>query len=40
MQANQLRLYFSAFAYVMVQTLRRVGLVGTKLGGRSAGPCV
>ena len=31
MQANQLRLYFSAFAYVMVQTLRRVGLVGTKL---------
>ena len=31
MQANQLRLYFSAFAYVMVETLRRVGLTGTKL---------
>ena len=31
MQANQLRLYFSAFAYVMVQTLRRVSLAGTKL---------
>jgi len=31
MQANQLRLYFSAFAYVMVQTLRWVGLAGTKL---------
>ena len=30
-QANQLRLYFSAFAYLMMQTLRRVGLVGTKL---------
>ena len=31
MQAHQLRLYFSAFAYVMVQTLRRVGLAGTEL---------
>ena len=30
-QANQLRLYFSAFAYLMVHTLRRVGLDGTKL---------
>ena len=29
--ANQLRLYFSAFAYVMMETLRRVGLAGTKL---------
>ena len=28
---NQLRLYFSAFAYVMMETLRRVGLAGTKL---------
>ena len=24
-------MYFSAFAYVMMETLRRVGLVGTKL---------
>ena len=31
-QANQLRLYFSSFAYVMVEKLRRVGLAGTKLG--------
>ena len=31
MQANQLRFYFFAFAYVMVQTLRRLGLAGTKL---------
>ena len=29
--ANQLRLSFSAFAYVMMETLRRVGLAGTKL---------
>ena len=29
--ANQLRLYFSAFAYLMVHTLRWVGLTGTKL---------
>ena len=28
--ANQLRLYFSAFAYLMMETLRRVGLAGTK----------
>ena len=28
--ANQLRLYFSAFAYLMLETLRRVGLAGTK----------
>ena len=31
MQANQLRLYFAAFAYGMMETLRRVGLAGTKL---------
>ena len=28
--ANQLRLYFSAFGYLMLETLRRVGLAGTK----------
>ena len=27
--ANQLRLYLSAFAYLMMETLRRVGLAGT-----------
>jgi len=31
MRANQLRLYFSSMAYVLVQTLRRVGLEGTAL---------
>ncbi len=31
MRSNQLRLYFSSFAYVLVQTLRRLGLEGTKL---------
>lgn len=31
MHANQLRLYFSSFAYVLIQTLRRVGLEGTVL---------
>jgi hypothetical protein len=31
MHANQLRLYFSSFAYVLLQTLRRVGLQGTEL---------
>jgi hypothetical protein len=31
MRSNQLRLYFSSFAYVLVQTLRRLGLNGTAL---------
>ena len=31
MQTNQLRLYFSSFAYLVPQTLRRVGLAGTTL---------
>jgi len=31
MRANQLRLYFSSFAYVLMQTLRRVGLHGTTM---------
>ena len=31
MRSNQLRLYFSSFAYVLVQTLRRLGLEGTRL---------
>ena len=29
MRANQLRLYFSSFAYVLMQGLRRLGLSGT-----------
>jgi hypothetical protein len=31
MRANQLRLYFSSFAYVLMQTLRRLGLEGTPM---------
>ncbi len=31
MRSNQLRLYLSSFAYVLVQTLRRLGLRGTVL---------
>ena len=31
MRSNQLRLYFSSFAYVLMQTLRRLGLEGTPL---------
>jgi Transposase DDE domain group 1 len=31
MQANQLRLYFSAMAYVLVDTMRRVALKHTQL---------
>ena len=29
--SNQLRLYFSSFAYVLIQTLRRLGLNGTAM---------
>jgi hypothetical protein len=31
MRSNQLRLYFSSFAYILIHTLRRVGLKGTEL---------
>jgi hypothetical protein len=31
MRANQLRLYFSSIAYMLMQALRRLGLKGTKL---------
>jgi DDE family transposase len=31
MRSNQLRLYFSSFAYILMQTLRRWGLKGTEL---------
>jgi hypothetical protein len=31
MRSNQLRLYFSSFAYVLVHALRRLGLQGTEL---------
>ena len=31
MRSNQLRLYFSSFAYILVHALRRLGLAGTEL---------
>lgn len=31
MRANQLRLYFASFAYVLMHGLRRLGLDGTEL---------
>jgi hypothetical protein len=31
MRANQLRLYFSSVAYLLMQALRRLGLAGTKM---------
>ena len=37
MHANQLRLYFASFAYVLMQTLRRVGLAGTRLAKAQCG---
>ena len=37
MHANQLRLYFASFAYVLMQTLRRVGLAGTELAKAQCG---
>ena len=37
MHANQLRLYFSSFAYVLMQTLRRLALQGTALARAQCG---
>ena len=37
MQANQLRLYFASFAYVMMHGLRRLGLAGTELARAQCG---
>ena len=37
MQANQLRMWFSAMAYVLVDTLRRVGLRHTQFADAAAG---
>lgn len=37
MTANQLRMWFSTFAYVLLAELRRVGLVGTDLAAAQAG---
>lgn len=37
MRANQIRLYFSSFAYVLLCALRRLGLQGTKLARAQCG---
>lgn len=37
MRSNQLRLYFGSFAYVLIQTLRRLGLAGTELAKAQCG---
>ncbi len=37
MRANQLRLWFASFAYVMIAALRRIGLAGTRLAQASCG---
>jgi hypothetical protein len=37
MRANQLRLWFAAFAYVVMAALRRIGLAGTELSKATCG---
>lgn len=37
LRSNQLRLYFSTFAYVLMQALRRLGLQGTEMARAQAG---
>jgi len=37
MRSNQLRLYFSTFAYLLLSELRRLGLAGTKMARAHAG---
>ncbi len=37
LRANQLRLWFSSFAYVLVEALRRIGLAGTRLADATCG---
>jgi len=37
LRSNQLRLWFSSVAYVLVQALRRLGLVGTRLAQAQCG---
>jgi hypothetical protein len=36
MRSNQLRLYFSSIAYLLMQALRRLGLQGTELAQAQA----
>ena len=36
MRANQLRLWFSSFAYVLIEALRRIALTKTRLAKATA----
>src|SRR5258708_38941801 len=38
LRSNQLRLYFSSIAYVLLQMLRRLGLEGTELAKAQCAP--
>ena len=38
LRANQLRLWFSSLAYVLITALRRLALQGTELANATAGP--
>jgi hypothetical protein len=37
MRANQLRLWLSSLAYVLVEAVRRLGLAGTEMANATAG---
>jgi hypothetical protein len=37
MKANQLRLWFSSFAYVLIEALQRIGLAHTELTNATCG---
>ena len=37
MRANQLRLWLSSLAYVLVEAVRRLGLTGTEMANATAG---
>ncbi len=37
LRSNQIRLYFSSFAYLLVQALRRLGLKGTEMARAQCG---
>jgi hypothetical protein len=37
MKANQLRLWFSSFAYVLIEALQRIGLAHTELANATCG---
>jgi Transposase DDE domain group 1 len=40
MRANQLRLWFASFAYVLLEALRRIGLRHTQFAAATCGTCL